>query len=196
MKSCWGLFIGALLMENFWASLAVWFIMPLPIALFVTFYDDRDNDFPTPCGKIIFKGWSCLKGKSRFLLPLHYLIRFIWGYAITFIMLYLWIPGTDIYLGVQNLFCHEKYKEYEHDEKHAKMPVAKLFEEFGEAIPQFVIAVTFYDNSAYWLPLSDLQFGIFTMVMSAGSIVMGAHTCPRSEQLCPSSKPLAAYSLI
>ena len=53
------------------------------------------------------------------------------------------------------------------------MPMYKLFEQFGEAVPQFVIAVTFYANNAHWLPRSDLYFGIFTMVMSAGSIIMG-----------------------
>ena len=56
---------------------------------------------------------------------------------------------------------------------HAEMPAFKLLEQFGEAIPQFVIAVTFYANNAHWLPKSDFHFGIFTMVMSAGSIVMG-----------------------
>ena len=49
----------------------------------------------------------------------------------------------------------------------------KLVEQFGEAIPQFVITVTFYAHNAHWLPKSDLQFGIFTMVMSCGSILMG-----------------------
>ena len=85
----------------------------------------------------------------------------------------------DIYWGFQNLFCHQKYREdlIEKDEagdlSHKSMAALRLFEELGEAIPQFAIAVTFYANNAHWLPEDELKFGIFTMVMSAGSTLMG-----------------------
>ena len=85
----------------------------------------------------------------------------------------------DIYWGMQNLFCHQNYKYDQNELKdkygngHAEMPAKKLFEQFGEAIPQFVIAITFYANYAHCLPKADLIFGICTMVMSGGSIVMG-----------------------
>ena len=132
-----------------------------------------DLDFPTPCGKIKIPNLNCLKDKSRLLLPLHYLVKLVGAYTIAVFFVYLWVPLCDIMWGVQNLFCHDKYKKDVDAIMHADMPGYKLIEQFGEAIPQFVIAVTFYANNAHWLPSGDLQFGIFTMVMSAGSILIG-----------------------
>ena len=42
-----------------------------------------------------------------------------------------------------------------------------------EAIPQFVIAVTFYSKNAHWLDSDEMLFGILTMTLSAGSILIG-----------------------
>ena len=166
---------------SFWyfrASLGVWIGMPLFMAsVIMLLYDDNDySNFTTPCGAIKLRQWNCLKDKSHLLLPFHYLVMFIRGYAIAILRIYVWVPGMDIYWGVQNLLCHEKYEEDEDTNNHANMPAWKLYEQFGEAIPQFVIAMTFYAYNAHWLPLDDLHFAIFTMVMSAGSIVLGAGT--------------------
>ena len=142
--------------------------MPLPYALFVAFADEDDQDPPSPCGEISVKPWNCSMDKLC-RNPLHILLNLPWAYLIAAWTVYLWVPITDIYWGMKNLLCHEKYEE----DEHADMPVYKLFEQFGEAIPQFAIAVTFYANNAHWLPPADLYFGIFTMIMSAGSILMG-----------------------
>ena len=144
--------------------------MPLPYALFVAFADEGDQDPPSLCGIEPVRPWDCLRDKSCRNL-LHCLPNLPWAYLIAAWTVYLWVPATDIYWGVRNLFCHEKYEKEVNG--HANMPVYKLFEQFGEAIPQFVIAVTFYANNAHWLPPVDLYFGIFTMIMSAGSILMG-----------------------
>ena len=53
-------------------------------------------------------------------------------------------------------------------------PILKLFEQFGEAVPQFVIAVTFYSKNYHWLEPNELIFGILTMTLSLGSILIGA----------------------
>ena len=181
----------------FWASLAVWFIMPLPYAFVALAFQDGDGEWATPCGNIeIFPTWNCLKDKTLLpLLPLHYLIHCFRAYTISVFMVYLWIPGMDIYWGLQNLFCQKSYKEGQNEldaefgqgNGHAGLIGYKLFEQLGEALPQFVIAVTFYANNAHWLPPGDLHFGIFTMVMSTGSIVMGVSrgcwTCYRDKWL-------------
>ena len=53
------------------------------------------------------------------------------------------------------------------------MPASKLFEQIGEAVPQFTIAVTFYALNWHWLSPWDRGMGAGTMVLSAGSILMG-----------------------
>ena len=87
----------------FWASLAVWFIMPLPYAFVALAFQDGDGEWATPCGNIeIFPTWNCLKDKT--LLPLHYLIHCFRAYTISVFMVYLWIPGMDIHWGFQKLY--------------------------------------------------------------------------------------------
>ena len=79
-----------------------------------------------------------------------------------------------IYWGLQSLLCHEKYENDKVDgegkEYHASMPAHKVYEQFGEAIPQLVIAVTFYANNAHWLPQGDLLFGIFAIAISGANV--------------------------
>ena len=57
-----------------------------------------------------------------------------------FFVIYIGIPGMDIILGFSELlFCI--------DHKRSKaMPGLKLFEQFGEAIPQVTIAIIFYST--------------------------------------------------
>ena len=127
-------------------------------------------------------------------LPLYYLTKFLRPYINAVFVIYIWIPGMDIYWGVQNLFCHEKYnreqnalnnKYQQNCTTHAEVPFFKLFEQFGEAIPQLVIALIFYTNNAHWLTESDYNIGKLTMVMSAGSIVMGVGSgCWKCYKLC------------
>ena len=122
---------------------------------------------------------------------LNFLLKFLRAYAIAVLTAYIWVPVMDIYWGVLNLFCHQKYEVNEEEvEYHQSMPAHKVYEQLGEAIPQFVIAVAFYANNAHWLPLENLVFGIFAIVISAGSIVMGLGCgCKRCYEH-PTSIPL------
>ena len=66
--------------------------------------------------------------------------------------------------------CHERYKENEEDEAnslpHNLMPALKLFEQLGEAVPQFIIAVIFYSNNFDILDTWERAMGVTTMILS------------------------------
>ena len=55
----------------------------------------------------------------------------------------------------------------------AILPALKLPEQFGEAVPQLAIAVTFYYKNAHWLSQWEMFKGILTMTLSVGSILYG-----------------------
>ena len=56
---------------------------------------------------------------------------------------------------------------------HKRWPSYNLFEQFGEAIPQFVIGVTFYSKNYHWLKKNEVIFGVINLTLSVGSIVIG-----------------------
>ena len=95
-------------------------------------------------------------------------VRLIAGYAFAIFVVYIVVPAWDIYQGVRLLFCNK--------EKWDEIPAAKLTEQLGEAVPQLTIAVTFYCKNWHWLPPADCTFGVLTMTMSAGSILIGLVT--------------------
>ena len=91
----------------FWASLVVWFVLPLPMAICWPWTDDT---LGTPCGKMRLDQYcSDTDDVCCLFLPLYYLTKFLRPYINAVFVIYIWIPGMDIYWGVQNLFCHEKY---------------------------------------------------------------------------------------
>ena len=70
-------------------------------------------------------------------------------------------------------------------EEHKYWPFLKLFEQFGEAIPQFVIGITFYSKNYHWLNENEVLFAIVTMTLSLGSIIIGVvNGCITSFVLC------------
>ena len=158
----------------FSASLAVWFAMPL---LFLPFAYAND-EIPTPCGNIKIPKLGLSKDESCLPLPLQYVITCLWLYALAVITVYFVIPGTDIYEGVKKLFCSAGSND---DGDKAKVKLWKRPQQLGEGISQLVIAMIFYLGNADWLPQKTKEFGIFTMVMSFGSALMGlggvCYTC-------------------
>ena len=112
--------------------------------------------------------------EQSLLLPLFYIAKSIVAYASAVSLVYLFIPGLDIYFGFKNLFCHANLKSNASDRaRYAVWPAYKLFEQIGEAVPQFTIAVTFYSLNWHWLSPWDRGMGVGTMTLSAGSILMG-----------------------
>ena len=106
-------------------------------------------------------------------LPIYVVFQALIGYIFSAMVVHMFVPLIDIYLGFRNLFCQEKYKEEEGDDPLAIMPALKLFEQFGEAIPQLAIALAFYSKNYLMLSPEELLFGIATMSLSFGSILIG-----------------------
>ena len=140
-------------------SLCVWFVMP-----------------------ILGMGWVegiCNPPKQWFYLPFFYIGKLISAYAASAFFVYIIVPGTDIFFGFTNLCCHASSKNSADfcsgtfAEDQANMPAAKLYEQIGEAVPQFSIAATFYLLNWHWLSQGDKLMGVVTMTLSAGSILMG-----------------------
>ena len=159
--------------------MAVWFITPLfflPIACIL------ELRFFLPCNPNRgFNAPQCdFLREKYYLLPIYWVARVLIGYIVSVIWVYVLIPVSDIYWGFLNLCCHMKYKTDDSiygdgtlRDDHERWPSYKLFEQFGEAIPQFVIGVTFYFNNHHWLLEREVIFGIVTMTLSLGSIVIG-----------------------
>ena len=110
---------------------------------------------------------------------IYYPIKILYNYGIAICFVYILIPFSDIGFGFWNLCCHDSYKNKEthnndrFSDWHSTYPAWKLFEQFGEAIPQFIIAVIFYSNNSDWLSFYEMLLGGFTMTLSCGSIVFG-----------------------
>ena len=70
------------------------------------------------------------------------------------------------------------------------VPFFKLFENLGEAVPQFIITMVFLLNNMDYIYKFDQTFfsipiTIISLVFSAGSIVMGLYTCITScKNIC------------
>ena len=71
-------------------------------------------------------------------------------------MVYIYIPIFDVLLGFSELIYGRNNRRSQ------AMPGLKLFEQFGEAIPQLCIALTFYITHYDWR--NDLLFGTLELV--------------------------------
>ena len=111
--------------------------------------------------------------KQKVFLPFYYIAYLSFAYVSSAFYVYIYIPGWDIIFAVKNLCCHASFKNSVQAEYHATMPAKKLFEQIGEALPQFSIAATFYILNWRWLSKGDKLMGVVTMTLSAGSIMMG-----------------------
>ena len=145
-------------------SLCVWFVMPILGMGSFDLFDDPP--------------------KQWFSLPFFYIGRLIFAYTFSAFFVYIIVPGADIYLGLKNLCCHARLKNSDDAEDQAEMPALKLFEQIGEAVPQFSIAATFYLLNWHWLSQGDKLMGVVTMTLSAGSILMGlVRGCMRVQRV-------------
>ena len=142
----------------YYCSLLIWFLMPCTAApLGVAFVAERK--------------WLDSLKEIRLLKPIYFLGLAIVGYFFAFFVVYIRVPLFDLYWGVRNLFCHEALKE--DAGLFHEMPAFKLYEQLGEAVPQLTIGLVFYTKNAHWLDPTDLNFGVFTMTLSAVSVLVG-----------------------
>lgn len=152
----------------FGLSVAVWFTSPLLPTMFGFIL--KDDDFSVKildrirpvCHQVIY-----------------FLFKVIFFYILSIVFVYIFVPIWDIALGLENLFCHANYKlktdgKTSNFEEHSNLvPRAKLLEQIGEAVPQFIIAVVFYSKNFHWLSTWDRWQGGLTMTLSTGSILLG-----------------------
>ena len=145
----------------FYASVAVWFTPPLLFMLV----------------SLTGAQWFIpnLDGIRDILHPVvFYPIKVIVAYGAAVVWVYLIIPIGDIAFGFMNLCDHEDYKNKDSNgnipsDVHSKFPTMLLFEEFGEAGPQFAIAVIFYTNNPHLLDI----WAVVNMAISCASILKG-----------------------
>ena len=169
----------------FGTSVAVWFATPLlymPMTI-----KTGGVGFPfEEVDKCRFEIPKCVWLKKWYLMPIYIMVKATLYYLASILWVYFIIPVTDMVFAAKNVFCHEKFKGNEDESTYFHvyihenergfydgMPILKLFEQFGEAVPQFTIALTFYLKNYHWLESDELTFGILTMTLSLGSIMIG-----------------------
>ena len=114
-----------------------------------------------------------LDSKKIIILPL-----IIIGFIPASLFLYLYVPILALYHGIQG-FCDlkEVQTRLKHIEKQIDITFLKLFEQFGEALPQFILSLTFYINNDYYIKtyenLFRLPTTLISMVFSGVSLWLG-----------------------
>ena len=105
--------------------------------------------FALPIGLWSWISLDCLEQNS-ILLPLCYIAKFLISYVASVLFVYLFIPTIDTIMAVFMLLliCSSSFKNLENNRYMAILPALKLPEQFGEAVPQLAIAVTFYYKNA------------------------------------------------
>ena len=94
------------------------------------------------------------------------------------------VPLLSIYHGFQG-FCPQKLKSvtrFSDIDDPRDLQFLKLFEQFGEALPQFVLGLTFYINNSYFIDTYDtflgtnLEVTLVSITFSGVSILLGIIT--------------------
>ena len=97
------------------------------------------------------------------------------GFIHAFLYMYFFVPFLAVYHGIQG-FYPDKLKSVEKRkyicnyfygiEDARDITFLKLFEQFGEALPQFMLGLTFYVNNTYFINTYDNLFGLPTTLIS------------------------------
>ena len=108
-----------------------------------------------------------------------YPLKFIFAFLFSVIWVYVIIPTIDIWYGFKSLLnCNID------ERKRDLVPGFKLFENFGEAIPQFLIAVIFQSLHYFELSRFDQHFFWVSISLSFGSILYGVGNGFASKGRC------------
>ena len=94
-----------------------------------------------------------------------------------FIYMYFYVPFLAVYHGIQG-FYKDKLKGVErfpHIEDARDIPFLKLFEQFGEALPQFMLGLTYYINNTHFINTYDNIFNstLLSVIFSGVSVILG-----------------------
>ena len=167
------------------ASLATWFLTPLVFIPLTASLGESDLKLVSfDVGNTQLHHWNgiprliCLRESCHPIL--FYPIMVLVVYFRSAFVVYVVVPLYDIGMGFRNLFCHDTYKNdfygfapYSDAKRHALWPAMKLAEQFGEAVPQFGIALVFFSKNAHWLSPWEMFLGGVSMTLSCGSILFG-----------------------
>ena len=152
-------------------SLTTWFFTPI-LVIFFSLRHEATN-FPSFASRIIAS-----KEVQYCYQPLFYVAKILLLFVSSAVYVYIVIPLGDI-LGHTLELCLEL--DDRKRELHDIIRGSKLFEQFGEAIPQLALNVFFLYYNNNLMDKHDLIYSIATMTLSAGSILtgifMGARYC-------------------
>ena len=163
-------------LSYFICAMTSWFLPPL-IYLFVSWFllNGKGKIFSTLMQKNFGQGLQESNWCKQFLL---FLVFLLLDLTKATIMVYLYIPAMDVILAFSEIIYGRNKKMSQ------AMPGLKLFEQFGEAVPQIVIALAFYINvnkgSDTLLGTIELQNQsvklsktLVSILLSVGSILIG-----------------------
>ena len=103
------------------------------------------------------------------------------GFIPAFLYLYLYVPFLAVYHGIQG-FYQDKLASVEcfpDIDDPRDITFLKLFEQFGEALPQFMLGMTYYVSNTYFVNTNDNLFDLMlpttliSMVFSGVSVGLG-----------------------
>ena len=168
----------------FYSASAAWFLPPLIYLIFSWFFIDGKGIFTMLMRKNFGQEWQFWRNVetsssgvarcNQFVLVLGIPAFLLIDLAKAILMVYVYIPTMDMKLAFSEII-------YGSDEKRSKaMPGLKLFEQFGEAVPQIIIAIAFLINVKPRTITIELQNDsvkltstLVSILLSLGSILIG-----------------------
>jgi hypothetical protein len=123
--------------------------------------------------------FECLNSKIAMIFGI--LPTIIIGFIPAFLYLYFYVPFLAVYHGIQGFYTDklESVKRFPHIDDARDITFLKLFEQFGEALPQFMLGMTYYVSNTYFVNTNDNLFDLMlpttliSMVFSGVSVGLG-----------------------
>ena len=103
------------------------------------------------------------------------------GFIPAFLYMYLYVPFLAVYHGIQGFYEDklESVDRFPHIEDPRDITFLKIFEQFGEALPQFMLGMTYYVSNTYFVNTNDNLFDLMlpttliSMAFSGVSVALG-----------------------
>ena len=99
------------------------------------------------------------------------------GFIPAFFYIYLYVPFLAVYHGLQGFYPakFDSVKRFPTIEDAMDITFLKLFQQYGEALPQFLLALLYYMNNTYFINNNVKYFDLtlISMFFSGGSVVLG-----------------------
>ena len=99
------------------------------------------------------------------------------GFFPAFFYIYFYVPFLAVYYGLQGFYPakFDSVKRFPTIEDAMDITFLKLFQQYGEALPQFLLALLYYMNNTYFINNNVKYFDLtlISMFFSGGSVVLG-----------------------